>query len=170
MDTFTIILLIAAVTVGVSIPIVDANFARKSLHSRNKEYLQLFDEYKKIYRTDVKSSLTYNKHNLSGTTLSGADLREADLSEAELNGANLSGADLSGANLFIVSLIGADLRRAHLIEANLSDADLFDANLSGTILRSANLSGADLSGANLDGVIFPEGYGKITPNTPQQTK
>jgi len=99
MDTFTIILLIAVVAVGVSIPIVDANFARKSLHSRNKEYLKLFDEYKKMYHFNAKSALTGNKHNLSGTSLSRADLIDSDLSEADLSGANLEGADLSGANL-----------------------------------------------------------------------
>ena len=106
MDTFTIILLIAFVVVGVSIPIVDANFARKSLHSRNKEYLKLFDEYKKLYRFNAKSALANNKHNLSGSSLSRADLRDSDLSEAELNGANLEGANLEGANLSGANLDG----------------------------------------------------------------
>ena len=80
--------------------------------------------------------------DLSGAQLAGADLRDANLSRADLSGADLRGADLSGASLYGANLRGARLEGANLAGTDLREAYLVDSDLTQVDINSTYIQGS----------------------------
>ena len=116
--------------------------------------------------TQLYSTKSYQRHNLSGVGLSDEDLQGFDFQKQNLKGSNLSLADLANANFTKANIKGANFRMAdnfmpvqlystgNYKSRNLSQVGFSGLDMSGWILDKQNVTSANFQNADLSGAHF----------------
>lgn len=104
--------------------------------------LDLFEALPPDFRDAPKTSMYFEKIDLSDADLSGADLSGSNFAKANFTNANLSGAKLSLSNFN-----GAKFTNANLSNADASSSIFYNARFENSVLKGANFEGANASEA-----------------------
>ncbi|CAK0741056.1 Pentapeptide repeat family protein [uncultured Gammaproteobacteria bacterium] len=146
--TLFLALVLAGMAVGVPSPAV-AECTEAAAPGAN--WRRCFHDGRIMPRVDLTGAMlrdaTFQRSDLSGSTLTNADAYRAKFVSAILNGVIFDGARLTEVDFTRADLAGASLRNADLRAARLVNADLRKANLTGARLDRADLRNAELAGA-----------------------
>ncbi|MGJ8597570.1 alpha/beta hydrolase [Sulfitobacter sp.] len=104
--------------------------------------LNLFEALPPDFRDAPKTSMYFEKIDLSNADLTGADLSGSNFAKA-----NFANANLSEAKLTLSNFTGANFSNANLSNVDASASKFDNARFENSILTGANFEGADANGA-----------------------